>query len=180
MKKEFPLLKTERLLFRQITIKDLKNVFNGLSNPGVIQYYGISFKSLDATKEQINWFADLEKTQMGIWWAICSLDNKTFFGSGGLSKISQEHKKAEIGFWLLPEFWGRGIMTEALPAIYNYGFKEIGLHRIEGFVESENKNCKKALSKLDFQYEGTMIDCEIKNGKFISVDIFAKIVLPLN
>ncbi len=175
VKKEFPLLKTKRLLLRQITNKDLKNIYNGLSNPDVIKYYDVSFESIEATKEQINWFADLEKTQTGIWWAICSLDNKTFFGAGGLTKISKEHKKAEVGFWLIPEFWGQGIIIEAVPLICDYGFNELGLHRIEGLVESENQNCKKAMSKLDFQHEGTMKDYEIKNGKFISVDIYAKI-----
>lgn len=62
-----------------------------------------------------------------------------------------------------------------MPLICNYGFDELGLHRIEGFVESNNTNCKKAMEKLDFQYEGTMKDCEIKNGEFISLDIYAKI-----
>lgn len=64
-------------------------------------------------------------------------------------------------------------MTEAMPLICHYGFDQLHLHRIEGFVESNNTNCKKAMEKLDFQYEGTMRDCEIKNGKFISLDIYA-------
>jgi len=49
------------------------------------------------------------------------------------------------------------------------------LHRIEGFVETDNVNCKNAMKKLDFIHEGTMKDCEIKNGKFISLDIYAKL-----
>jgi ribosomal-protein-alanine N-acetyltransferase len=121
----------------------------------------------------MRWFADLEKTKTGIWWAICSVENQNFLGAGGLNNIQHYHKKAEIGFWLLPEFWGKGIMTEVLPLIYNYGFNTLGLHRIEGFVESENINCKKVLGKLNFRHEGTMKDCEIKNGKFISLDIYA-------
>ncbi len=66
-------------------------------------------------------------------------------------------------------------MTETMPLIFNYAFNTIGLHRIEGFVETENTNCKKALAKLDFQLEGTMNDCEIKNGNFISLDIYSKL-----
>ena len=66
-------------------------------------------------------------------------------------------------------------MAEAMPLICNYGFNELELHRIEGIVETENENCKKAIAKLNFNYEGTMIDCEIKNGKFISLDMYARI-----
>lgn len=175
MKKEFPTIKTERLLLRQFTDSDLENVFKGLSNPEVIKYYGVSFQTLEATKEQMVFFADLEKNDTGIWFAICSADNTTFYGAGGLNNLSKEHKKAEIGFWLISNFWGRGIMKEAMPLICNYGFDNLELNRIEGFVESENKNCKNAMAKLDFQYEGTMKDCEIKNGKFISLDIYAKL-----
>ena len=175
MKKEFPKLKTDRILLRKITESDLENIYNGLSNPDVIKYYGVSFNSLESTNEQMTWFAELEKNLTGIWWAICSNDNRTFYGAGGLNNVSKEHKKAEIGLWLLPDFWGQGIMTETMPLICDYAFDRVGLHRIEGFVESKNQNCKKAMAKLDFQYEGTMKDCEMKNGKFISLDIYAKL-----
>jgi [ribosomal protein S5]-alanine N-acetyltransferase len=170
MSNEFPTIKTDRLLLREITDLDLENIFNGLSNPNITQHYGISFDSLDATKEQMIWFADKKQ----LWWAICSLDNKTFYGAGGLNDIDYKENKAEIGLWLLPDFWGKGIMKEVLPLISDYGFKKIKLSRIEGFVETDNLNCKKAMSKLDFVYEGTIKDFEIKNGKSISIDVYAK------
>lgn len=174
-KLEFPIIKTERLLMRQFIESDIDNVFKGLSDPDIIKYYGISFDSLEATKEQMNWFSNLEKEETGIWWAICSLDNKIFYGAGGLNSLIKEYKKAEIGFWLLTDFWRKGIMKEAMPLICNYGFESLKLHRIEGFVDSENINCKSAMNKLNFQHEGTMRDCEIKDGRFISLDIYAKI-----
>lgn len=171
----FPIIKTERLLLRQFVESDLENVFTGLSNPDIIEYYGVSYHTLEATKEQMKFFANLEANGTGIWWAVCSLGNNTFYGAGGLNSLSKEHNKAEIGFWLLPDFWGQGIMKEAMPLICNYGFDNLGLHRIEGFVETENKNCKIAMAKLDFQHEGTLKECEIKNGKYISLDIYAKL-----
>jgi ribosomal-protein-alanine N-acetyltransferase len=175
MTTEFPIIKTERLILRQFVANDLENVFKGLSHPDIIKYYGVSFQTLEATKEQMAFFADLEKNETGIWWAVCSSDNKTFYGAGGLNSLSKERKKAEIGFWLISDFWGQGIMKEAMPLICNYGFDNLELQRIEGFVESENMNCKNAMAKLDFQYEGTMKECEFKNGRFISLDIYAKV-----
>jgi len=171
---KFPVIKTDRLLLRQFVETDQENVFKGLSHPDIIKYYGVSYKTLEDTTAQMEFYADLEKNGTGIWWTICSLDNQTFFGAGGLNNLSEEHKKAEIGFWLLPAYWGKGMMTEALPLICSYGFDHLGLHRIEGFVETENANCKRAMAKLKFDHEGTMKDCEIKNGKFISLDIYAK------
>ncbi|WP_298223643.1 GNAT family N-acetyltransferase [Flavobacterium sp.] len=175
MKSEFPTIKTERLLLRQFVENDLENVFKGLSHPETIKYYGVNYQTLEAAKEQMTFFADLEKKETGIWWAVCSPDNLTFYGAGGLNSLSKEHQKAEIGFWLISDFWGRGLMKEVIPLICDYGFNKLGLHRIEGIVETENKNCKKAMAKLGFQHEGTMKECEIKNGKFISLDIYAKL-----
>ncbi|SFW14770.1 ribosomal-protein-alanine N-acetyltransferase [Sinomicrobium oceani] len=168
----FPTLKTDRLLLRGITDFDLKHIFKGLSHPDVIRYYGISFDTLEATQEQMAWFADEKQ----MWWAICSPDNQTFYGAGGLNAIDYEDNKAEIGFWLLPQFWGKGIMKEALPLISDYGLNQLQLNRIEGFIETENINCIKAITKLDFRYEKTIQDYEIKNGKSIHVDVYIKTI----
>ena len=173
MSKQFPTLNSKRLHFRQFNDDDLDNVFKGLSHPDVVPYYGVSFKTRDATKEQMAWFANHEKNKTGIWWAVCNKEDNTFLGAGGLNDWNHEHKKAEIGFWLLPEFWGNGYMTEAMPVIVDHAFNQMGIHRIEGFVETENTICKRAMAKLNFEHEGTMRDCEMKNGGFVSVDIYA-------
>jgi len=172
---DFPTLTTDRFVLRQFNHKDLENVYKGLSDPDVIKYYGISFDTLEATKRQMTWFRDLEKNETGIWWAICNKEDLTFIGAGGLNGLEKENRKAEIGFWLLPENWGKGIMKEVMPVICDFGFKTLELHRIEGFVDSENKNCKNGLKKFDFVFEGTMKDCEVKNGKYISIDIYSSI-----
>jgi ribosomal-protein-alanine N-acetyltransferase len=171
----FPTLQTERLLLQQIEQDDIQNIYNGLSNPDVIRYYGISFDTLKATEEQMIWFKNLEETKTGIWWKISSRYNKIFYGAGGFNGLSNEHKKAEIGFWLLPEFWGNGYMQEAFSLICSYGFDHLKLNRIEGFVDSENQNCKRAIEKMNFKLEGTMRECEFKNGKYLNVDIYSKL-----
>ncbi len=140
-------------------------VFEGLSHPDVIRYYGVSYKTIDDTKAQMKFFADLEKEGTGICWAICSLDNKMFYGAGGLNSLSKKHRKAEVGFWLLNNFWRQGIITEAMPLICQYSFDKLKLHRIEGFVETENVNSKKAMNRLAFTHEGTIRNCGNKKWK---------------
>jgi len=175
MNEIFPILKVDDLILRQIIIDDLPNIFSGLSNPAIIKYYGVSYNSLDETQEQMEWFAALEKDGTGVWWAIVNVENKMFLGAVGLNNLSQIHKKAEIGFWLLPAYWGKGVMKKAIELVCNYAFAELNLHRIEALVETENINSKKILIKSNFNYEGTMVDCEIKNGNFISLESYAKL-----
>ncbi len=58
MQTEFPVIRTERLLLRQFTGSDLENVYQGLSHPDIIKYYGVSYNSLEATKAQMEFFSD--------------------------------------------------------------------------------------------------------------------------
>ena len=168
-----PVLESDRLYFRPIVDADIDHIYRGLSDPEVIKYYGVNFMTREATKEQMIWYADLEKNETGIWWAICLKSDDRFLGAAGLNDLSRQHKKAELGFWLLPENWGKGIMSESIPVLLAYCFAKLELHRIEAFVDSENHNSKNLLEKLHFNYEGTMVDCEIKNGAYISLDNYA-------
>ncbi len=168
-------IQSENFHLRSITEDDLPNIYAGLSHPDIIKHYGVQYESLEATKEQMKWFAQIEHDKTGKWFAICSHNHLQFMGAIGLNYINHLHRKGEIGFWLLKEYWGQGIIPAAIELVCNYGFFQLGLHRIEAMVESENFNSKKVLKRAHFKHEGTMEDCEIKNGKFISLDIFAKL-----
>ena len=171
----FPEFKTERLTIRKILPSDQQKIFEGLSDPLVIKYYGVSFSSLNAVKEQMDWYEGLWTTKTGIWWAICNEDNSEFLGACGLNNLLRIHNKAELGFWLLPRYWGKGIIQEVVEIVEEYAFNDLQLHRIEAFVEVENDNSKKVLRKMNYRYEGTMVEVEKKNGEYISLDIFAKL-----
>jgi ribosomal-protein-alanine N-acetyltransferase len=172
MNKEFPVFRTGRLLLRQFQETDLRNVFLGLSDPVVTRYYGVHFKTLEETKKQIQWFAELERKETGIWWAVCSSDNTVFYGAVGLYYLDSGLKKAELGFWLMPEFWGKGIITESALLAIDYGFKKMHLKRIEAEVETENRLSIRIMEKLQFIHENTKKDCEIKNGIYISLNVY--------
>lgn len=175
MNKKFPSLKGENFMLRQINGSDIDNIYLGLSNPEIIKYYGVSYQSKSETEEQMKWFNELEQTETGIWWAVVNEKNDVFYGAIGLNNLNKIHRKAEIGFWLIPNFWGKGIMSGALKLIINYAFSGLNLHRIEAMVEKENLNSKKLLQKLNFSFEGTLVDHEIKNDSFISIDVYAKL-----
>lgn len=141
--------------------------------PEVIQYYGVNYNSLEATDEQMNWYANLEKSNSGLWWAIRLKDTKEFCGAIGYNDYQKEHRKAELGFWLLPENWGKGYIRESASEVIGFLFNKLEVHRIEAYVEAENKNSYSTLLNLGFKHEGRMVDAERKNGRYISVDIFA-------
>jgi ribosomal-protein-alanine N-acetyltransferase len=168
-------LRTDRFLLRQFHPNDLASVFKGLSHQDVIRYYGVSYATQEETLHQLTWFNDLQKNETGMWWAICDSGSKTFYGAIGFNDLSKIDKKAEIGFWLLPEYWGKGIIKEVADPVCNYAFEKLGLRKIEAMVETENENSKKVLKKIGFDYQETMKNCEIKNDRYISLAIYVKL-----
>ncbi len=169
---QFPSLDSARLALRQIKAGDQYHIFEGLSHPQVIQYYGVSFETYEATEEQMEWYELLWQEQSGIWWAICDKDRQQFLGACGYNEYQAEHRKIELGYWLLRQHWGQGYIQEALPVIISFAFKQLKVERIEAFVETGNKASDKVLLKQGFKHEGTMRNCEYKNDRFISLKVF--------
>lgn len=95
-------------------------------------------------------------------------------GTIGLHKIKRGHK-AELGYWLGKEFWGSGIMTEAVRSVVNFGFKDLKLRRIHAGVFLFNKGSARVLEKNGFRLEGISKKEVKKDKKFIDAYIFAKV-----
>lgn len=172
----FPELTTERLLLQQVIPDDQQFIFEGLSHPEVIPFYGVRYSSFEATKAQMDWYNELFENGTGISWKIVNRQTLEKMGDISIYLYKPEHKKAEIGFWLLPQYWNKGYASEAMAAAIQYWKVEKDLHRLEGFVEEGNTASSKLLEKAGFRYEGKMKDCEIKNGNYISLLIYALIL----
>lgn len=166
------MIETEKYFLKEIQDNDIKNIHRGLSNPRITEFYDVHFSTLEETEEQMKWYRSLKENEVGIWWSIYNKDNE-FCGAAGFNDLDKKHKKAEIGLWLLEEFWGQGILKEVMPKLFEQGFQNLKLNRIEGYVVSNNFKCKKALEKINFTYEGTIREAEIKDGKKISVDLYS-------
>ncbi len=165
--------KTANYHLKEIQPTDIHYIHKGLSNPAITRYYDVHFPTLEATKVQMDWYANLKKEGTGIWWGIYGLADEQFKGAVGFNNLEKQHRKAEIGMWLLQEHWGKGILKEVMPKVFEIGFTQLNLNRIEGYVVSDNEKCKSALQKINFMHEGTFRESEMKNGELISVDIFS-------
>ncbi len=173
---DYPFIKSKRLILRPIIAGESKQMYSGLAGKdrnSMVRFYGVEFHTLEDAQMHFEWFDTLLREQKGVWWGIGFHSKTEFLGACGFYNISKQHKKAEIEFWLMPDYWHQGVMTEALPNIIGYAFEELGIHRIETFIEVGNQFSKELLLKIGFKHEGTMQDCKVKHGKLISIDIFA-------
>jgi ribosomal-protein-alanine N-acetyltransferase len=170
----FPVYQSDRLLLRQIRQSDRLAIFQGLSHPDVIAYYGVSYKNEAAAQEQIEWYAQLEREQSGLWWAICLRDEpEKLIGTCGAYEVDEENRNADLGYWLLPQFWGKGLISEALPLVLAHAFTHLQLHRLEAEVEPANSASIKVLEKCGFQLEGRRREVARKGGQFVDMAYYA-------
>lgn len=165
------LLETPRLKLRHIVPDDIEKIFEGLSHPEVIRYYGVSYDTLEATEIQMKWFRSLEENNVGKWWAIRLKAGGDFLGAVGFNNFRQVENKVEIGFWLLRQFWGQGLMHEAVKISIEAAFKA-QIKTIEATVESGNEASMRLLKELKFHCVRRVNNAEIKNGKAIDLLFF--------
>ena len=97
---------------------------------------------------------------------------KKVIGIIGLTNID-EHKKAELEYWLGRKYWGQGIAKEAVKLILNFGFRKLRLNRIYAKTVPENINSWKLLKKCGFSYEGRLRETLFEEGRFVDLLVYS-------
>ena len=102
-----------------------------------------------------------------------TLDDKVI-GSIGVFRQQNIHRQtAEIGYYIAEEYWGKGIMTDAVKQICEYVFKNSDILRIYAEPFAYNIGSCRVLEKTGFQYEGTLRNNAVKNGKVIDMKMYS-------
>lgn len=97
-------------------------------------------------------------------------------GSIGVFRRGNIHRRiAELGYYIAEEYWGKGIMTEAVRQMCEYVFSKSDIIRIFAEPFAYNIASCRVLEKAGFQYEGTLRSNAIKNGKVIDMKMYSKI-----
>ena len=102
-----------------------------------------------------------------------TLDDKAI-GSIGVFRQQNIHRQtAEMGYYIAEEYWGKGIMTDAVKQICEYVFKNSDILRIYAEPFAYNTGSCRVLEKAGFQYEGTLRNNAVKNGKVIDMKMYS-------
>lgn len=172
----FPQLETERLILRELRYTDVEAVHRYLSNPEVTRYLATQSPRFEETQYLVNFLISLFERDEGFRWGITLKSGDAagrVIGTCGYHAWAKDHFRAEIGYELAGDYWGRGIMAEAIEALLAFGFEEMALNRIEAMVLVGNKASAGFLEKLGFQQEVLLREYEFVRGKFRDVLLFS-------
>jgi ribosomal-protein-alanine N-acetyltransferase len=81
------------------------------------------------------------------------------------NNFTQNVHRAEIGYHLIPQYWDKGYMTEALRSVIPHIFTNTGVDRLEAFIRPENTRSHKVVSRVGFQKEGVLRNYVLWEGE---------------
>jgi ribosomal-protein-alanine N-acetyltransferase len=154
---DLPSLETERLLLRRLKMEDLDFVFRHFSDPEVNRYLldEEPVRTLEQAQSIIDFYSLPGRKSYNRWVIVHKTDMRAI-GTCGYHQWQTMHHRAEIGYDLERASWRKGIMTEALRAMLQYGFEKMALNRVEALVYIENDASIRLLEGLGFQKEGVL------------------------
>ena len=147
----FPILTTERLTLRQLSIDDKQEVFDLRSDTEINRFLDRQLcKTTEDAENFINKVNDNIEKSITYYWAITLTDTKTLVGTICLFDFSSEKNSCEIGYELMTKFQGQGIMKEAAQIVIDYVFQTLKLKKILAFTHYENQSSTNLLLKSNF------------------------------
>ena len=178
---DYPTIETERLILRGPKTSDLQLVYDIHSDPDVMRYYGVlPYDSEEKAQKHLDWLISLHTEKKGLRPVITIKGEDTYIGDVGYYDYEKKHNRAEIGYILGKDHWGKGIMTEALEAMLRYGFKRMNLNRVQALIDPRNKASMRVAEKQGFMYEGTFREYEFEYGDYIDLYMYSLLARDFN
>ncbi len=172
----FPIIETKRLRLREMEMNDTSLLLQLRSDERVMKYMAKEpIQTIDEARSMIKDIHNAFGKRESIYWAIALKDTDNLIGAGGYWRWVKQHFRAEIGFQLLPAYWRKGYMKEALGAMIQYGFDKMTLHRIEADSDPGNNASIKLLENLGFNREAHFKENIFFQGQYLDSMIYSLI-----
>jgi RimJ/RimL family protein N-acetyltransferase len=168
-----PTLDTTRLVLRPFTPADAPAV-QALAGSREVAYSTLNIPHPYPDGAAEAWIASLpeayERGEAAVF-GVALQEGGELVGTCGL-RLELPHSRAEIGYWIGHDYWGRGIASEAAAAAVEFAFGRLGLHRVYAHHYTRNPASGVVLRKLGMRHEGTCRAHVLKWGKFEDIELY--------
>jgi len=150
-------IETERLILRKFEMKDAGFMFNNWAKDDEVTKY-ITWSSHKNIEDSKSFIIDITNkyAENKYQWAIELKENKEVIGDISAPRIYDNIETVEMGYVLGKKYWNKGIVTEALKALIQFFFKEVGVNRIEAKHDTNNPASGEVMKKCGMQFEGIL------------------------
>ena len=165
-----PELYTERLYLRGMRVTDAPDMFDYAKDPEVSRFLTWSpHQSLDYTKAYLTCVGRQYRTGAIFDWAVVHRESGRMIGTCGFTEFRYESNVGVIGYVLNPAFHGQGLATEAVRAVMDFGFRELGLHRIQARFMQGNDPSLRLMQRVGMSFEGYARDEMLIKGAYRTI-----------
>lgn len=150
-------IETPRLILRRAVREDAQPMFrNWASDPEVTKYLTWpTYEKVDTAYQILDlWVSEYAKPDF-YQWMIVPKELGEPIGSISVVRRNDRVEEAEIGYCIGRQWWHRGIVTEALSAVIEYLFTEVGMNRVAARHDPNNPHSGGVMKKCGMTYEGT-------------------------
>ncbi|MEP7265152.1 MAG: GNAT family protein [Bacteroidota bacterium] len=170
---KFEIIETERLFLRKLSPAVLNDLFKNYSEE-IIRKELALFTDAAYIKEKYRYVKGYEMYNKSmLYFQMMDKNTKQIIGSCGYYTWFTDHMRAEIGYSLYEdEHKGKGLMTEVMQPILEYGFNVMNLHRVEALISPDNTPSLKLVKKFHFKEEGFLRQHYFANDEFTGSLLF--------
>lgn len=177
----FPTIELENFILREKQDFDVEDFFLYYSDPEVSKFILCEIpQNIEEARRELHYWRNVFYNNDGIYFAIALKDTNKMIGSIGLTGYNSYNSRIEISYDLNKNYWGHGIMKNAISEVTKYAFNNFAqsinrapINRIEAFTSVENVASKNLLLKSGFSFEGILREHRFHKGNFVDVFSFS-------
>lgn len=161
-------LETERLILRDFVAEDWQAVLAYQVDPLYLRYYPWTERTAEDAQSFVRMFCEwqTERPRTRFQLAVVTRKGGELIGNCGVRINDVTLGEGNIGYEIDSHYWGQGLATEAARAMVDYGFRELGLHRIWAVTIADNLGSKRVLEKLGMRQEALEREKEWIKGRW--------------
>lgn len=163
-----------RFDLRPLEASDAEDLLAEFADPRVVEWMDIEpFTNIEEARAIIGWARDQRALGAGLRWAIRDRAGGEFLGTCGFNRIIVERaRRGEIAYDLAFRRQGQGVMAAVLPAVVEFGWRRLDLHRLEALVTPGNLRSCALLERHGFNREGLLAGYGYWKGRYVDQIVY--------
>ena len=168
-----PMLESERLIYKKILPENAQDMYDYSKLEEVTRYLLWTPHTGLVQKEKYIKLLQ-KKYENGSFWdfGLTSKEDGRFIGTCGITSFEDDTDTIEIGYVLAPEYWGKGIATEAAGTVMRYCFENLGAKKICGKFMEGNDGSMRVMIKLGMTLEGIYRRSMYVKGDYKTIHVY--------
>lgn len=154
---DWPNLQTDRLLLEKLSLSHLDGLYEVYADEDTTRHVPRTrHESKAETEAMLQRIIQSCAEGKSLVWSVIHKPDGRVIGNAGLYQHHPVNRSASLGAVIHKDYWGRGIVVEALRQLIDFGFHSLNLVRIEASFETGNLASLRVVEKLGMTYEGTL------------------------